>query len=122
MAVDMFIRVLDSIDSVVVDREVSRTEQQGALHTQLKDMMRLHSLDSIADAWYTILVTYETTNDVLVSSCLETIANYIHWIDIRLIVNERFVSLLFRLMSSTEQRQHACECFTSIVEKGVSCF
>ena len=107
----MFLRVLDSIDAEVVDRDIERTPQRAAAHT--------HAMEAIAEAWFTILVTFETSNDVIVSSTLETIAKYISWIDIRLIVNDRFVALLFRFMANAEQREHACECFVSIVDKGL---
>ena len=117
--VDMFVRILDTIDSMIVDRDVVRNDQQLQLCTQLKDAMREHSLASIVESWMQILTAFETTNENVVSSCLETIAKYISWIDIRYTVDQRFIEMLFRFINNVNLREHACECLVGLVEKGM---
>eukprot|EP00042_Codosiga_hollandica_P055911 m.793236 g.793236 ORF g.793236 m.793236 type:complete len:439 (+) comp59227_c0_seq2:243-1559(+) len=119
VVVDMFIRILDTIDESFVDREYILSEQQLVLSGQLKDAMRDNSLTVIAQTWLHILTSYESVNDVLVSSCLETIAKYISWIDIRFALDPQLLDTLFRFMASVPLREHACECFVAMVDKGM---
>lgn len=41
------------------------------------------------------------------------------WIDISLIVNERFVSLIYSFLLTTSIRNAAADCLTDIVKKGM---
>ena len=41
------------------------------------------------------------------------------WIDINLIANDRFVSLLLRYLSIDVLRESACDCFHEIISKGM---
>ena len=43
----------------------------------------------ISQAWYTILQNFHVTEPKLAKGCLSTMARYISWIDISLVVNER---------------------------------
>ena len=76
-------------------------------------------MDAVVDTWYQIIATYELTNNIIAGSCMETVAKYISWIDLRLVANERFLALLYRCMANPELREHACECFTAMVDKGM---
>ena len=52
-------------------------------------------------------------------SCLKTLGRYISWIDINIVVNDRFIPLLFEFaQSSVPLRADACFCLRSIVIKG----
>ena len=52
-------------------------------------------------------------------SCLKTMGQYISWIDINLVVNDRFIPLLFEFaQSSIPLRADSCLCLRSIVMKG----
>jgi exportin-T len=117
--VDMYIRILDTIDEMIVDRDMATTDQQLALGGQIKDAMREHSMPTLAETWLHVLTAYDANNDVIVSSLLETIAKYISWIDIRFALEPRFLHILFRFMTNVTQREHACQCLIAMVEKGM---
>lgn len=44
---------------------------------------------------------------------------YIAWIDISLIVNERFVTLIYSFLLTTSIRNAAADCLTDIIKKGM---
>jgi exportin-T len=68
---------------------------------------------------FLLQTTYETTNPALVCSCLDVIGAYVSWIDINLIANDRFVTVLLRFMSVLVLRESACDCVHEIICKGM---
>lgn len=78
--------------------------------------MRENCLPQIADAWYSILqLQYSAPS--LCAMCLNTLAQYINWIDISLVANERFMRLLVPFMHTSALHDGACACLTEIVTK-----
>ncbi|XP_038054110.1 exportin-T-like [Patiria miniata] len=118
-AVDMYLRILIAIDEDVVDRDLLQTQEDAQRSTVLKDSMREHSLTDMVSSWYQILKMYENSNPELTCLCLEVIGAYVSWIDINLIANDRFVSLLLRYLSVDVLRESACDCFHEIISKGM---
>ena len=51
--------------------------------------------------------------------CLQVIGAYISWIDISLVVNDRFVPLLLRFLTAPLLRESACDCLYEIIMKGM---
>ena len=51
--------------------------------------------------------------------CLQVVGAYISWIDIGLIANDRFVSVLLRFMTQPLIRETACDCIYEIISKGM---
>ncbi len=68
---------------------------------------------------YLIQTTYETSNPELTCLCLEIIGCYVSWIDITLIANDRFVTVLLRFMAMPLLRESACDCIHEIISKGM---
>ena len=62
---------------------------------------------------------YESSNPELTCLCLEVVGLYVSWIDINLIANDKFVSMLLRYMSIDVLRESACDCFHEIISKGM---
>lgn len=56
-----------------------------------------------------------SSNDKVTGLCLNVIGAYIAWIDIELIANERFVSLIMRALTNTETQEAAVDCVCSIL-------
>ena len=83
--------------------------------------MRSHARDVASDFNWSPArqVTYESTNPTLACACLDVIGLYVSWIDIGLIANDRFVSVLLRFMSAPLLRESACDCIHDIVSKGM---
>ncbi|KAA0202365.1 hypothetical protein HAZT_HAZT006775, partial [Hyalella azteca] len=133
-AADLYLKILQAIDSEVrllmqpaagdnyisfcaIDTLLSQdVMEHGNL---LKDRMRERVVADMANSWYDILVKYERSNPEIVCQCHEVIGSYISWIDISLIANERFVSVLVRHMQDPLLREAAAECLLEIITKGM---
>lgn len=118
-AVDMYLRILKAIDEEVVDRDTVRSPQLNERSTKIKDTMRDTCITELVDSWYRILQTYESSASSLTCLCLDVIGAYIEWIDIVLIANDRFISLLLQYMSVAVLRESACDCIHEIILKGM---
>eukprot|EP01127_Copromyxa_protea_P013884 TRINITY_DN3781_c2_g1_i1.p1 TRINITY_DN3781_c2_g1~~TRINITY_DN3781_c2_g1_i1.p1 ORF type:complete len:482 (+),score=100.92 TRINITY_DN3781_c2_g1_i1:33-1478(+) len=116
--VDMFLRILHSIDEEVVSLEVVRDRDEQKHNQDIKDKMRENAIPKIVDTWYNLLVTYNNHNEIL-KNVLQNIGDYIQWIDVSLIVSERFLSIFGNLLSNVEVRSDVLHCFYEIVNKGM---
>lgn len=119
LAVDMYLRVLQQIDSEVVDREIVHSPQETERNTRIKDAMREHSVLQLAESWLQIMNQYESSHPEIVCMCLDVVGRYISWIDIGLIANDKFVPVIIRFMSQTLLRESACDCIHEIISKGM---
>uniref|UniRef100_UPI00358ECFAC exportin-T isoform X8 n=1 Tax=Myxine glutinosa TaxID=7769 RepID=UPI00358ECFAC len=123
--VDLYLRLLLAIDGEVVDRDVLHTAQFDLAmqdmkrNTTVKDGMRERSVPRLVESWLQILYTFQASNAELACLCLEVVGAYVAWIDINLIANERFISLLLGHMSVDVLRESACDCLLEIVSKGM---
>ena len=56
----------------------------------LKDAMRDHCLEEIADAWIQLVGSLHAQNPELAAAVLDVVARYVNWVDISLFVaNDR---------------------------------
>jgi len=117
--IDMYLRILKAVDVDVVDRDIAHSAEEVQRNTLIKDAMRMQCVGRLVDSWYLILITYETAMPSLACACLDVIGAYVSWIDIGLIANERFVSVLLRFMSNVLLRESACDCISEIISKGM---
>jgi exportin-T len=116
--VSMFLIIMDAIDQEIVSLEVDRSPTERAHNQLIKDTMREKAIKEVVEVWYAILVTYQDTNSEIVKRCLGNIRAYIGWIDISLIVNEKFIPLFLKFLN-TPNRDAVVECFYAIVDKGM---
>ncbi|KAG0292802.1 pre-tRNA nuclear export protein, partial [Dissophora globulifera] len=119
--VDLFLRILMSIDEEVVNTLSSRisSKEENTLNINIKDRMREQDVPAIANAWYELLTEYKERNLDFAEMLLRIVGVYVAWIDISLIVNERFVSLIYSFLMATSIRNAAADCLTDIVKKGM---
>ncbi|EFA82882.1 armadillo-like helical domain-containing protein [Heterostelium album PN500] len=117
--IDIFLRVLKAIDEEVVSYDVHRSTAELAHNTFIKDTMRDSAIKDIVLSWYEILVHYHQSNPQLANMTLQNIKYYVGWIDINLIVNDKFIPLFFKLLNNKALREEACDCFKEIVNKGM---
>ncbi|GAM23232.1 hypothetical protein SAMD00019534_064070 [Acytostelium subglobosum LB1] len=117
--IDIFLRILKSIDIEVVSFNVHRSTAELAHNTMIKDTMRDGAIKDIVSSWYEILVHYHQTNPHLANMALQNIKHYVGWIDINLIVNDRFIQLFFKLLNVMPLREEVCDCFKEIIYKGM---
>eukprot|EP00038_Savillea_parva_P008981 m.180452 g.180452 ORF g.180452 m.180452 type:complete len:968 (-) comp15007_c0_seq1:43-2946(-) len=117
---DFFFRMLKTIDELVVDRGMSRSPDELARNTHIKDAMRLGPNTKIAEAWDHCLRNMAESSPDVVALGLETIALYISWIDLNLVVNESSMTLLFDLCRTNQDlRALSCACLKAVVLKGM---
>ncbi|XP_041348237.1 LOW QUALITY PROTEIN: exportin-T-like [Gigantopelta aegis] len=119
LAVDMYLRILLAIDEEVVDREIVHSPEESRRNTLIKDAMRDNCVSQLADSWHQIMTRYETSKPEITCLCLDVVGTFVSWIDISLIANDKFVSLLLRFLSMTLLRESACDCIHEIVSKGM---
>ncbi|CAG8496785.1 4753_t:CDS:10, partial [Cetraspora pellucida] len=117
--IDIFLRILMSIDEEVVNLSVPRKKEDAQRNTSIKDFMRRNDVQKLATVWYDILKDYCTRNQDVAEMCLKIVGLYISWIDISLIVNESFITLIYQLLGEIRLRIAACECLAEIICKGM---
>ncbi|XP_064198368.1 exportin-T-like [Anguilla rostrata] len=116
---DLYLRTLLAIDAEVVDRDITHSAEETRRNTLIKDTMREQCIPALVESWYQILQAYQHTNPELTCQCLEVVGTYVSWIDLALIANDRFVTLLLSHMSVEVLREEACDCLFEIVSKGM---
>ncbi|RUS73434.1 hypothetical protein EGW08_018809 [Elysia chlorotica] len=119
LAVDMYLRILLSVQLEVVDRDISHSPEEMQRNTLLKDAMREMCVSELADSWHQIMTTYETSHPDIVNMCLEVVGGYVSWMDIGFFANDRMVALLLRFLVKEELREAACDTVHDIVSKGM---
>ncbi|KAF5745559.1 putative Exportin-T [Tripterygium wilfordii] len=121
LVMDMFCRFLNALDDEVISFDYPRTPDEVVVAGRVKDAMRQQCVPEIVRAWYHILTMYMTSDPELCASVLDSMKRYISWIDIRLIVNDAFIPLLFDLILADglpEQVQGAAAgCLLAVVSK-----
>jgi len=118
---DIYLRILDSIDSEVVDRSIEKNAEVQCQYQLIKDTMRDHCVVHLVDCWYLILTNNQTSPQSL-ELCLKIVGRYVEWIDVNLIVNDEFMSLILEYVKSSHEyvRESACDCLIGICTKGMS--
>ncbi|ESO82555.1 hypothetical protein LOTGIDRAFT_197880 [Lottia gigantea] len=119
MAVDMYLRILLAIDTEVVDREVIHNQDETARNTMIKDAMRDQYVVQLAESWFQIMTRYEDTHPEITCRCLDVVGKYVSWIDINLVANDQFVTILLRYLNKLLIRESVCDCIYDIMSKGM---
>jgi len=117
--VEMLLLILLELDATIVCRAAHRSVTDQAHAQRVKDAMRLDCIESIVDAWYSLLVTYAQNNQEITNLVLDNISRYIYWIDLKLIANDRFVPLIFQFLTAENLRVMAARCLYGMAEKGM---
>ncbi|KAL6000004.1 hypothetical protein ACLOJK_034681 [Asimina triloba] len=98
LVIDVFCRILNSLDDELISLDYPRTPDEMAAATRIKDSMRQQCVPQIVRAWYDIVLSYNNSDPNLATSVLDTMRRYVTWIDIGLIANDAFIPLLFKLI------------------------
>ncbi|KAM9976063.1 hypothetical protein ACTFIR_009904 [Dictyostelium discoideum] len=119
-SIDIFLRICKSIDEEVVSFDVHRSPAELAQNTFIKDTMRENAITKIVASWYEILVHHQSPP--LINMTLQNIKTYVGWIDISLIVNDKFIPLFCKYLGVRVVRDEVCDCFKEIINKGMDPF
>lgn len=118
-SIDFFSRILISVHEDIISLDLPRSAEEAKQSMDFKDAMRENALDQISMSWYQILGMFKDTNPSIVAVLLHAVERYIHWIDISLVANEKFMPLLFDVLNSSlsEAQVSAVSVLTEIVSK-----
>ncbi|KAG7675140.1 hypothetical protein Ndes2526B_g07998 [Nannochloris sp. 'desiccata'] len=118
-AVDLFCRILVSVDEDIISLDVPRSAGEAKQSMHFKDSMRERALGDISTAWAQLISAYKDSSPDLAAAVLDAAQRYVHWIDISLVANETFVPLLFSVLNSAAEapRAAAAGVLTEIIEK-----
>lgn len=117
--VDMFLRIMASIDQLVINSDAVRSSAEIAHASDIKEAMKVHCVNTYVEVCYSIIVTFRTSCPPIAKSCLDNLRAYLAWIELPLIVNNRFLPLFYELLSSEDLREEVCECLYEIVVRGM---
>lgn len=123
----LLLRILGSIHDEIADVMIPRTPEEQRRSTELKDLVRARDVNKIAATWQEILSQWRQLDLGLVEMCLRTIAKWVSWIDIWLVINERIQSALLEIAGQqgtfgaeskeAKARDAAIDTFTETVGK-----
>jgi len=116
---DFYLKVLLAIDCEIVDRELPRTPEETNIITFYKDSIRSHCVNDLVESWFMLLKEHSSKNAEITCQTLEVIGAYISWIEINLIVNNRFVEFFAYALGQVDLREITCGCLEEIVNKGM---
>jgi exportin-T len=114
---DFYLKVLEAIDSEIVDRELPRTNEEQLIITFYKDSIRERCVNELVESWFLLLKDNTIKNPEITCQTLDIIGAYISWIDINLIVNSRFVEFFVFGLSQIELRETTCTCLEEVINK-----
>ncbi|MED6226319.1 hypothetical protein PIB30_102497, partial [Stylosanthes scabra] len=121
IVIDMFCRVLNALDDELISLDYPRTPADIVVAARVKDAMREQCVAQIVRAWYEIVSMYRNVDEEVCVGVLESMSRFISWIDIGLVVNDAFGSLLFDLVLAAgvgdRLRGAAIKCLTAVVSK-----
>lgn len=87
----------------------------------LQDALREGPIHSVVDALYSVAATFHMQEPTLATLALSALQRFVCWIDIGLVVNERWLQLLFGVLASSTAnvalRGTAADCVTQVVSK-----
>lgn len=127
VATMLYLRILESIHDEIADVMIPRTRPEQERSNELKDLVRARDVSKIAVTWQEILSRWRTIDLTIVELCLRTIAKWVSWIDISVVIDRNIQNALLelagqqgRMASESKEakaRDAAIDCFTETVGK-----
>jgi exportin-T len=119
MFVDMFLRVLDTIDEQVVSTDFPRTPAEIDRNGRLKDAMRQSAIPKIVSAWFGVLSSCVTSQPKLVAKTLYVMKKYVPWIDIQFFTTPQFMGMISSFLADEKFQKEAAKCIAAVTGKGM---
>lgn len=121
-AVDLYLRILQVIHEEIGDNLIVRETTVTKRNNSLKDTIRERDVVKLTDSWIKILQYYGSNDEQavqqeIIDGALKVVGGWISWIDITLIVNQDFISLIFSFLQKENHRLVACDTLIEIVAK-----
>lgn len=122
---ELFVLTLTTLEEDIIKADTTmstgqtRERMDAVIAMGIKDAMRAGPLPAIVGALETIILTYMGSHPALALSALSILAVYVEWIELDLVVNDKFFPLLFNLLSEPTLRNGAAAVLTAITTKGM---
>ncbi|KAG9141005.1 hypothetical protein Leryth_012587 [Lithospermum erythrorhizon] len=121
LVIDMFCRVLNSLDDEFISLDYPRSGEEYGAAARIKDSMRQQCIAQIVRACYDIVSMYRNSEPDMCANVLDSLRRYISWIDIGLVANDAFTQLLFELLLLEglldQLRGASAKCILAMVSK-----
>jgi exportin-T len=122
---ELFLQTLKTLEEDIIQADstmstgLERPKMDAVIAMAIKDAMRAGPLPAIVDATHTIITTYQASHPALALDALTVLAVYVEWIELDLVVNDKFFPLLFELLSAEQLRTGAVAVLSAIASKGM---
>ncbi|WPG97817.1 Xpo1-domain-containing protein [Acrodontium crateriforme] len=123
----MYLRVIGSIHDEIADVMIPRTVEEQKRSNDLKDLIRARDISKIAVVWQEVLSRWQQIDLSIVEMCLRTIAKWVSWIDISIVLDGTVQNALLELAGQqgsftsdskeAKARDAAIDTFTETVGK-----
>ncbi|KAF2486539.1 armadillo-type protein [Neohortaea acidophila] len=127
VATMLYLRIIGSVHDEIADVMIPRSSEEQKRSSQLKDFVRARDVSKIAVTWQEILSRWRQIDLTIVELCLRTIAKWVSWVDIGVVINQSIQTALLDLAgqqgdftSETKEaqaRDAAIDTFTETVGK-----
>lgn len=118
IGLDYFNRICGAINSEIADQTYVRSREAQLKNNSLKDTMRLQDVQIMVTIWLNTLNSIDPQQQrelaVLTLSC---IGSYISWIDVNLIVNDFYISVIYGYLDFNTTKVACAQCLCEIISK-----
>ncbi|KAK3058003.1 pre-tRNA nuclear export protein [Extremus antarcticus] len=93
----LYLRIVGSVHDEIADVMIPRTPEETRKGGELKDLIRARDVGKIAVTWQEVLSRWRQVDLGIVELCLRTIAKWVSWIDISVVIDRSIQSALLEL-------------------------
>eukprot|EP00055_Hartaetosiga_balthica_P008302 m.30454 g.30454 ORF g.30454 m.30454 type:complete len:1007 (+) comp6229_c0_seq1:102-3122(+) len=115
----LFIQIMKTIDEVVVVRDAVRDDSENERNSAIKDAMREGDAEILVGAFADLVEGYAEGDINVACEALDVLASYVEWVDISLIVTERFKNIVEGAFSYPQLGDAAARFLSAILTKGM---
>lgn len=121
LGLELVLGIFDEVTVEVIEFNENRTKEEVTRNCEVKDYMRVTNvLCNIVDYLCKNAISYRSVNDGDLSDrCLRCLAQFIGWIDVKLIVNEAVLSVVYSSLQDRALYGAGCECLYELAKKGM---
>jgi exportin-T len=123
----LYFRLLGSIHDEIADVLIHRSDDKTKRATALRDHIRDRDAAKVATYWQELLSKWRQVDPVVLEMCLRTIARWVSWSDISMVINQPIPDALLEMSGQQDVgpasgpqaklRDAAIEAFTAIAAK-----
>jgi len=113
----LFVRVLKAIVEEIVVFDEKRDKEEVSHNMLIKDTMRGNAIRPIVETLYTVLLQFQKSDPKLAQELLDVLADYIGWIELDVIANIGFITVIYRMLEVPllQVCRPGCTCYSKRV-------